>query len=102
MRDKDGQHGASISRWFTEFRRLHGVDSGQTVFHSFRHCFTTAIRSKRGTDEVLVDQIVGHDEYGSVRHIYTGELPLHQKAEAVAHIDYKIDLSHIFSWARVR
>ena len=69
------------------------------MFHSFRHCFVTAIRGRRGTDELLIDQIVGHDEYNSVRHTYTGELLLPQKAEAVANIDYKIDLSHIRSWA---
>ena len=96
------QHGGNVSRWFTDFRREQGVDSRQTVFHSFRHCFVSAIRSRRGTDEVLIDQIVGHDEYNSVRHIYSGELPVGLKAEAVAHIDYKIDLSHIFAWVRAR
>lgn len=100
MKDKGGQRGANISVWFTKFRRGQGVDSGQTVFHSFRHCFVTAIRSKRGIDEVLIDQIVGHDEYGSVRRTYTSDLPLPLKAEAVAAIDYKIDLSHVLSWAR--
>ena len=99
MKDKGGQHGASVSVWFTPFRRSQGVESAQTVFHSFRHCFVTGIRSRLGTDEALIDQIIGHDEYGSVRRTYTGDLPLSLKAEAVSAIDYKIDLSHILSWA---
>ena len=99
MKDKGGQRGASISVWFTGFRRDQGVDSAQTVFHSFRHCFATAIRSRRGTDEMLIDRIVGHEDKGSVRAGYVGDFPLFLKAEAVTAIDYKIDLSHVLSWA---
>ena len=42
MKDKGGQHGASISVWVTGFRRYQGVNRAQTVFHSFRPCFATA------------------------------------------------------------
>ena len=101
IKDTPKQRGANISKWFTRYRRSVGVDTRQTVFHSFRHSFVSAIRGRRGTDDVLVDQIVGHDDDGSVRHTYTGPLHLALKAEMVAAIDCELDLSTLFAPAAV-
>ena len=89
------QRGANISKWFGRWRKSLGVDSARTPFHAFRKTFETRLKAKFVGSDTLVDQIVGHEPSSVGASHYTDPLPLTSKAEAVAKIDYEIDISSL-------
>jgi integrase len=48
------------SKWWTRYRRLHGLDDDRKVFHSFRHTVKRNFRNA-GVEKPLRDAIMGHD-----------------------------------------
>ena len=91
------QRGANISKWFGRWRKSLGLDSAQTPFHAFRKTFVTKLKTKFNGADTLVDQIVGHEPSSVGAAHYTDPLPLTSKAEAVAKIDYEVDLAPVIA-----
>ena len=90
--DDGGQNGANISKWFLRWRTSIGLDSKQTPFHAFRKTFVTQLKSRFPGSDTLVDQIAGHEPKSVSAERYTDPLPIRVKAEAIAKIDYGINL----------
>ncbi len=88
-------YGHKATKWFGRFRKKHGVDSKQLVFHSFRHTLSDNLKQQLIT-ETLIDELTGHaiqgetlGRYGkrySVKVLYN---------EAILKLDYGIDLEHL-------
>ena len=93
MKDSPKQKGANISKWFTRWRRDLGIESARTTFHSFRHNFETALKAALPGADTLIDQIIGHKPSSVGAEHYTDPLPIRSKDEAIAKIDFEIDLS---------
>ena len=89
------QRGANISKWFGLWRNKLGVSGRQTPFHSLRRSFQTELKKRIVGADTLVDQIFGHEPGSIGAKDYTDPLPISTKAEAVAKIDYEIDISPI-------
>ena len=89
--------GGGTSKWFGRWRKSLGIDGARTPFHAFRKTFETRLKSKLGGSDTLVDQIVGHEPSSIGASHYTDPLPIRSKAEAVAKIDYEIDLSSLLA-----
>ncbi len=91
------QRGANISKWFGRWRKSLGLDSARTPFHAFRKTFETKLKAKFVGSDTLIDQIVGHEPASVGAAHYTDPLPLTSKAEAVAKIDYEVDLAPVIA-----
>ena len=83
------QAGANISKWFLRFRRSCGVSGKETPFHSLRHTFAQALRETHAGQDILIDQILGH-EPGSVGAMhYAEQLTLEKKHAAISVIRFE-------------
>lgn len=92
--------GADYSERFTRYRKRVGLYERLMDFHSFRHTFITAMRTKAKVDIGAVAAIVGHDDGPDVKRFWqTNEYTdydIGDLAEAVARLDYAaigVDLS---------
>lgn len=68
-REKKGNVGGAVTKWFTRYRRRVGVGEGQgevsgVVFHSFRHTVVNHLLAALVTPR-LVQKVVGHDATGA-------------------------------------
>jgi integrase len=102
--DPSGKLSTNISKFFTRFRRKHGVggeidETSDVVFHSFRHSVITLGKHKR-VDRRLVKEVVGHEEgeFDDVTGGYEGGDSVKAKFEEfICQIDFDkvLDLDHL-------
>lgn len=69
-REKKGNVGGAVTKWFSRYRRNVGVGEGKgkvsdVVFHSFRHTVVTHLLTVQGVAPRLVQKVVGHDLKGA-------------------------------------
>ena len=84
------QAGANISKWFLRFRRSCGVGGSETPFHSLRHTFAQALRETHAGQDILIDQIMGH-EPGSVGALhYSERLTIEKKFAAISAVTFNV------------
>lgn len=69
-REKKGNVGGAVTKWFSRYRRNLGVGEGKgkvsdVVFHSFRHTVVNHLLAVQGVAPRLVQKVVGHDLKGA-------------------------------------
>ena len=70
----------------------------QLVFHSFRHTFVQVCKKRimRIPEEVR-EAMIGHLSPDEISAVYgTAHYPLEPQIEAMQHVDFGIDLSHLY------
>src|SRR5262249_94101 len=104
---RDG-YGGPVSKWFSEYHEPSGVVLSNPKhelmgFHSFRHTVTTVLAAK--TDPLLhervINQLLGHEKGQSESmKTYTHTIDIKTLKEAVEHIKYHLDFSHLMDKKR--
>jgi len=77
-----GQYGHEPSKWFTRYRRKHGVSQERKSFHSFRHTVIDELRDI-GVSDSVTKLIVGHSDDSMTFGHYGSRLPVKQMKEAI-------------------
>ena len=83
------QAGANISKWFLRFRRSCGVAGSETPFHSLRHTFAQALRETHAGQDILIDQIMGHEPGSVGAQHYSEWLTLEKKFAAISAVTFE-------------
>ena len=81
----DKKRGYYFTKWWTRYRQSIGVHQKGLDYHSFRHGVTTKLYAA-GVEEVLVDELTGHDGGGTSRRIYKKEMPLDVLSTAISKV----------------
>ncbi|MEQ8440555.1 MAG: site-specific integrase [Alphaproteobacteria bacterium] len=95
---KDGDWSQTFSKWWGRYTRAIEVHKPGTVFHSFRHNYTAALRKARVEDSRM-KALLGHagstttDGYGVSEHGLLYEAT--DLADDVERVSYHLDLSHL-------
>ena len=101
-RHRDG-YGGSASKWFCDYQVRCGVEPRDPRrelkgFHSFRHTVSTVLAAK--TDPLLhervINQLLGHEKGQSeTMRTYAHTISIKSLHQAVEHITYHLDFSHL-------
>lgn len=83
----DNKKGYYFTKWWTRYRQSIGIYEKGLDYHSFRHGVTTKLYAA-GVEEVLVDELTGHDGGGTSRRIYKKEMPLGVLLEAISKVSW--------------
>jgi integrase len=96
--DKYGILTTTYSTWFGRYMDSLGLTNRQLVFHSFRHTFNEICKKKVTLIPAEVrEAMLGHISPDEIRATYgDAQYPLEPQIEALKHIDYGIDLSHLY------
>lgn len=78
-RDKLGH---APSKWFSRYKKKHGITDPRKTFHSFRHTFIDDLRDA-GVQDSLIKRLVGHEDTSATFGIYGSRLPLKAMLDAI-------------------
>ena len=84
----DNKRGFYFTKWWTRYRQSVGVYEKGLDYHSFRHGVTTKLYSA-GVEEVLVDELTGHDGGGTSRRVYKKDLPIGVLFDAICKVEWE-------------
>ncbi|MEQ9490089.1 MAG: site-specific integrase [Alphaproteobacteria bacterium] len=90
---KNGIWSDNFSKWWGRYTKKIGVHSPGTVFHSFRHNFTDALR-KANVQDSRAKALLGHAD-GSTTAGYGNGYDASDLAEDIARVKYNLDFSHL-------
>jgi integrase len=96
--DKYGILSTTFSTWFGRYMNAIELTNPQLVFHSFRHTFVQVCKKRimRIPEEVR-EAMIGHLSPDEISAVYgTAQYPLEPQIEAMQHVDFGIDLSHLY------
>ena len=99
---QNNNYGHQASKWFGRYKKACGMESGQKVFHCFRHTLSDNLKQQLIT-ETIIDELTGHAVQGETMGRYGKRYSVEVLyREAVLKLDYKIDLSHLKTskWCR--
>ena len=91
--------GYKLSKWFTNYRRTVKLYEPRKDFHSFRHSFSTKLRTS-GVDRELVAQLMGHQAEGETDGRYNKGFVSEQLIPAMAKLEYGIPADRLVGAAR--
>jgi integrase len=96
--DKYGILSTTFSTWFGRYLDDLGLTNPQLVFHSFRHSFVQVCKRKITLiPEEVRKAMIGHLSPKKIEAVYgTPQYPLEPQIEVMRHIDFGIDLSHLY------
>jgi integrase len=94
----NSRYGHSFGKWFGDFRKRCGIDSGKKVFHSFRHTVITHLKHKDVKDQ-FISELVGHSVEGEKGRYGKRFNPKKLLKETVMKLDFheKLDFSNLKS-----
>ena len=90
---KDGYYSHNFSKYFSRYLKQAGIKTPKTVFHSFRHTFTDALRDA-GVEDSHMKALLGHADQ-SVTAQYGSKYSPTVLAKDVAKVDFGVDLDHL-------
>jgi len=96
--DKYGKLGTVWSTWFGRYLDELKITDPRLVFHSFRHTFIQHCKEKVSAIPAEVrEAMVGHLSPKAIESIYgQPQYPLLPMVQAMKHIDFGLDLTHLY------
>lgn len=88
--NKFGEYGPDAGKWFSRFKKRHGITSEKKVFHSFRHTVANFYKQTFDNSE-LRDALLGHEDkvaHGTYGTRYTPEA----QKPYVDKLEYDLDI----------
>lgn len=95
----NGRWGDAVGKWFTRWRRAHGVTSRAQPLHALRNTVVTALL-EAGVSRDVVKAVVGHEDDDITSGLYAQAPSLARVRDAVEKLDWREPLAALFERQR--